>query len=179
MRLVDFPNLQAHPTAVISPDAYFYGAGKVVVGAFTRIDHGALLMGDIKIGKKVHISPYVLLYGKAGISIGEYTSIGACTVLHTENDDFSGESLVGPCVPQNFRPGSVREPIEVGMLCILGTRTTVLPGAVIRDGVAVGAHSLVKGTLNKDSIYAGAPAKFIRSRDTAMWELLQELEGEK
>jgi acetyltransferase-like isoleucine patch superfamily enzyme len=40
-----------------------------------------------------------------------------------------------------------------------------MPGTIIEDGVVVGANSIVKGYLVKDSIYAGLPLKLIKKRN--------------
>ncbi len=46
---------------------------------------------------------------------------------------------------------------------ILGYRTSILMGASICDNIVIGAHSLISKPLTKPGIYAGTPAKFIRS----------------
>ena len=56
------------------------------------------------------------------------------------------------------------EGIVIGDNCILGYRTTVLPGVKIGEGVVVGACSVVTQTyIGGHSIFAGNPAKFIKA----------------
>ena len=39
--------------------------------------------------------------------------------------------------------------------------SVILPGAIIEEGVLIAAHSCLKGVAEKDSVYAGTPAKKI------------------
>lgn len=45
----------------------------------------------------------------------------------------------------------------------IGVGTIILPGSIIGENTIVGAGSLVKGYLKKNSVYAGVPAKYICS----------------
>lgn len=53
--------------------------------------------------------------------------------------------------------------ITIGNNVFIGINTTILPGVKIGNNVIVGAGSIVKGTLNSNSVYAGCPAKYIIS----------------
>lgn len=55
-------------------------------------------------------------------------------------------------------------PIVIGDNVWIGRGCLVLPGCVIEEGVVVAANSVVRGRLEKDGIYGGRPAKFIKSR---------------
>ena len=57
-----------------------------------------------------------------------------------------------------------KAPILIGNNVWIGRGCLICEGAIIEDGVVVGANSVVKGRLVKDTIYAGAPAKAIKSR---------------
>lgn len=45
----------------------------------------------------------------------------------------------------------------------IGLNTIILPGTEIGENTIVGAGSVVKGKLNKNSVYAGVPAKYLFS----------------
>lgn len=45
--------------------------------------------------------------------------------------------------------------------CYIGADTIILPGTTVGKNTIVGAHSLVKGILKDNSVYAGVPAKFL------------------
>src|SRR5690606_11426034 len=124
----------------------------------------------------VHIAPYCVFYGKAGIEIGDYSGFGAFTAFHSESDDYSGRSMFGPCVPDECQPYKQRQKITIGRNVLGGTRVTILPGATLNDGASIGAHSLVKGDLEPDTMYAGVPARRIKDRAKDIWHLTRNLE---
>ena len=176
MRLVDYKNLKAAPSARISEAAFYYGDGEVIVGHRSRIDHGCIFTGSVRIGSYVHVAPYCLLYGKYGITLDDFAGIGASSILHSEGDDYSGRSICSPLVEAQFREPAFG-PIKLCRLANLGARCTVLPNVTLHVGAAVGAHSLVKASCAEWGIYAGIPATWIRSRDRACEGMAAEIDG--
>jgi acetyltransferase-like isoleucine patch superfamily enzyme len=176
MRLIDYKKLKADPTARISEEAFYYGDGEVIVGYKSRIDHGCIFTGRVTIGSYVHVAPYCLLYGKYGITLDNYAGIGAASILHSEADDYSGRSICSPLVTDAFREPAFG-PIRLCRLANLGARCTVLPNVTLHVGAAVGAHSLVKTSCPEWGIFAGVPAKWIRSRERACEGMAAEIEG--
>lgn len=168
--------VRAHHTAKVTRGVLFFGVGRIVIGEFSRVDAGCILTGDIELGKRVHLAPYCVLYGKAGIRIGDYSGFGAFTAMHSESDDYSGRSMFGPCVPPEYQPYKQRAAISIGRNVLGGTRVTMLPGVALHDGAAIGAHSLVKHDCQADTIYAGAPAKAIGRRAADIWALMRNFE---
>lgn len=55
--------------------------------------------------------------------------------------------------------------IEIGNNVFIGRRVTILPGTKIGDNTVIGAGALVKGKLDPNSVYAGVPARKIRTLD--------------
>jgi acetyltransferase-like isoleucine patch superfamily enzyme len=55
--------------------------------------------------------------------------------------------------------------IIIGNNVFIGANCTLMPGTTIKDNVVVGAGSLVRGVLSKNSIYAGVPARKITTID--------------
>lgn len=68
--------------------------------------------------------------------------------------------------------------IIVGEYAVVGTGSTLLPGAVLPDGVAVGAMSMVKSSLEEWGIYAGVPCRKLAERSKKCVTLAQELQKE-
>ena len=165
-----------HPSAWISPHARIHTT-KLVVGKHCRIDDGVILTGDIELGDYVHLAAYAVLTGRGGIKVGSYTGISMFCVLLTGSDDASGLSMVGPTVPDEFKPGLNTGPVVVGRNCFIGAHSTLMPGVTVSEGVAVGAYSLVKSDCEKDWIYAGVPARKMKLRSNRMWELVEKLES--
>jgi acetyltransferase-like isoleucine patch superfamily enzyme len=54
--------------------------------------------------------------------------------------------------------------INLGEHSIVGTQSILLPGAILREGSALGANSMTKEALDSWSIYSGNPAKKIAIR---------------
>lgn len=133
------------------------------IGDNVRIDDHVILTGDITIGSYVHIASGCYLYGSGGLEIGNYSNIATRTTILTATDDFSGESMIGPTVPEEFRRIK-RTRIIIGDHVIIGAGSLLLPGAEIREGVAVGAMSLVNRTVGPWVIVAGIPAKYLKPR---------------
>ncbi|MDF7809353.1 acyltransferase [Pontiellaceae bacterium B12219] len=56
-------------------------------------------------------------------------------------------------------------PIKVGNNVFIGMGCTILPGVIIGDNVVIGAGSIVTKSLPANGVYAGIPAKKIKSLD--------------
>jgi acetyltransferase-like isoleucine patch superfamily enzyme len=51
--------------------------------------------------------------------------------------------------------------ISIGDNVFIGMNSLILPGTTIGDNVIIGAGSVVRGTMNSNSIYSGNPAKYV------------------
>ena len=166
------------PTATMSPHARIYTT-RLVIGAHCRIDDGAILTGDITLGDYVHIGAYCVLTGKESITIGDYTGISQFTAILTASDDFSGRSMVGPTVPNEYKPHIKKGAVAIGSNIVIGTHCTIMPGLILYDGCSIGAHSFVNNNCDSNSMYVGAPAKFIRMRSMDSWALVDKFERQR
>lgn len=169
--------MSVHPSARISPHARIY-TNKLSVGKMSRIDDGVILTGDIEIGDYCHIAAYVVLTGSEGITIGDYSSISMYSNVLTGSDDFSGKSMMGPTIPDDYRPGLKKGAVILGRNVVVGAHSMIMPGVHLYDGCAIGAFSFVKETCDSNSIYAGVPAKFIKARHLDMWRFSHQLEDQ-
>lgn len=157
----------------ISKRAVFYNVESIEIGNNVRIDDFCFLSGKIKIGNYVHIAAYSALYGKFGIEIDDFVNISSKVSIYSTCDDYSGEFLAGPMVGGRYI-NDIGEKIVVKKHVIIGTGCVLLPGAILNQGVAVGAMSLVKQELYDFKIYAGIPAKYIKGRSREMLKKEQE-----
>jgi len=57
--------------------------------------------------------------------------------------------------------------IKIGNNCLIGGDCFIMPGVIIEDNVVLGARSLVlkDQILKKEKIYAGIPAKEIKTKE--------------
>lgn len=148
---------------LISRFARFYSPNTITIGNNVRIDDFCVLSGDITLGSFIHISAFCALYGKFGIIMEDYTGLSPRCLLFSGSDDFSGDFLISPMVPNQYTnvTGGV---IHLKRFAQLGAVTTVLPNVVLEEGVAVGAMSLVSERLKEWSIFAGSPLRYIKPR---------------
>jgi dTDP-4-amino-4,6-dideoxy-D-glucose acyltransferase len=161
----------------VSRKTSIYNAASIELGSHVRIDDFCILSGGsgLKIGNYVHIASYCGLFAGSGITMEDFSGLSARVTLYSESDDFSGQSLTNPTVPDEYKPGYKKGPILVGRHVIVGANTTILPGVTLGEGSAVGAHSMVSKNCKAWSIYSGAPAKYIRERQRQLLDLEQKL----
>jgi acetyltransferase-like isoleucine patch superfamily enzyme len=151
---------------LISDKASFYNVANVSVGSHVRIDDYCVISageGGIDIGSYIHIGVYTSLIGKGKITLRDYVNISSRVSIYSSNDDYSGEYMTNPMVPEqltNVRHADVILKEHV----IVGSGVLILPGSILNRGVAVGALSLVNGEISEFQIHAGVPAKFIKQR---------------
>lgn len=150
----------------ISPKASIYRPEMIEIGDNVRIDDFCILSagdGGISIGDNVHIACYTSLIGKGRIVLEKRSQISQRVYLMSSSDDFSGASLVGPCVPEQFR-NVTHGDITIGMDCVLGCNAVIFPGVTVGQNSAIGAMSLVNRDVPPNVIHAGIPAKYIKDR---------------
>lgn len=122
--------------------------------------------GNLKfLGKGLYIGNHVgvgsgsFLGCAGGIEIQDDTIIGNYVTFHSENHNYSDESTL------IRKQGVNHQGIKVGKNCWIGAKATILDGAVIENGCIIAAGALIiKGVYEKNSIYGGVPAKFIKKR---------------
>jgi acetyltransferase-like isoleucine patch superfamily enzyme len=160
----------------ISDRCSIYGAGSISLGDHVRIDDFAILTArePVVIGSYVHISAFAFLSGPFGIVIEDFVNVGPRAALMSGDDDFSGQWLPGPVVPEELRNVQGGR-IHLGRYSIVGTHSVVLRGVSFGEGAAVGALSLVKESLAPWGIYGGVPARLIRIRGRGVEELATRL----
>lgn len=156
---------------LISKKCSLYSPQNIVLGDNVRIDDFCILSGNIIIGSHVHIAAYCVLYGAFGIEIQDYSGLSARCTLYSQTDDFSGDFFVGAQFNDRQR-NVIGGKIIIERYCQIGANSVILPNITIHEGVAVGALSLVRTSLEPWFIYAGIPVKKIKERSKNMLRLL-------
>src|SRR5258706_11098049 len=129
----------------ISRKASIYGACRIAMGGDVRIEDFCVLSaggGGIRMGWYIHIAVYCSLIGRGAIEIGDFSNFSSRISIYSSNDDYSGAAMTNPLVPEEFT-GVQHAPVTIGRHVIVGSGAVILPGAVLEEGVAVGALSLV------------------------------------
>lgn len=157
----------------ISDKASFYGTSRIFLGNDVRIDDFCVLSageGGIRIGNHVHVAVYSCLIGAGAITLADFANISSRVAIYSSSDDYSGATMTNPTVPDEFKAVE-HAPVSIGRHVVIGSGSLVLPGAVLEDGVAVGALSMMCGYSPEFGIYAGIPAQRIRERQRDLLEL--------
>lgn len=158
---------------LISKKASLYNASAIDLGSHVRIDDFCVLSagaGGIEIGSFVHVAVYASMIGAGRIVLGDYSCLSGRVAIYSSNDDYSGEYLTNPMVPDAYR-GVTSADVVVGRHALIGAGSIVLPGVTIGEGAAVGAMSFVRTDCDAFGIYAGTPARRIKSRKPSLLTL--------
>jgi len=152
---------------LISRKSSIYGADKITIGNNVRIDDFCILSvkyGEIIIGNFVQLTAYVSLYaGDSSIHLYDFVGIGTRTCVMATSDDYSGETMTNPMIPEKYKAVNSC-PIIIKKHSIIGTGCTILPGVTIAEGCSFGAMTLINKNTEQWSIYVGIPAKKIKDR---------------
>jgi len=125
--------------------------GDIVMGDNCSIWFNAVIRGDvhsIRIGNNVNIQDNAVIhctYQKAAVTIGDNVSIAHSAIIHG-------------C--------QIHDNVLVGMGAILMDGVIVESNSVIAAGAVVSKNTIVKS----GSVYAGVPAKLIKTVDTELLE---------
>ncbi|MCM1045991.1 MAG: hypothetical protein NC417_10820 [Candidatus Gastranaerophilales bacterium] len=158
-------------TAPVLEDGYYDGCGSkevlhnfIAIGDNVRIDDFCILSGNITIESYIHIAAGTYLFGgKSGIVMNDFSAISSRSAVYADSDDYSGTAITNPTVSDEFR-NIVGGLVTFGRHVIIGSGCTILPNVTLKDGVAVGAMSLVNHSLEGWNMYAGIPCRKIRER---------------
>lgn len=158
----------------ISKLTSFYGRDKISIGDNVRIDDFCLLSGRIAIGNNVHIAAGCYIYGgEIGVEIEDFVGLSSRVVVYAVSDDYSGEALTNPTIPDEFRK-VITQKVVFKKHSIVGTTSVILPGVILEEGCAIGALSLVTKSLPAWTICMGYPAKVVGERSKKILELESE-----
>lgn len=151
---------------LISKKASIYSPQKIFIGNNVRIDDFVILSGSIVIGNYVHIAPYSGIFaGDVGVEFNDFSGISGNVMLYAVTDDYSGNFLIGPTIPNEYR-GLTSKKIILNKHCHVGTGSVLLPGSILKVGACIGAMSMVYNRkIPEWSFCSGIPAKKISERN--------------
>ena len=137
----------------------------VGMGERTQLEHDVYLKmvvdtATLELGDFVFVGRAVEFDVMDGVSVGNHTVIAPRCFITDHNHGIKGGLRIDqqPCNAA---------PIEIGSDVWLGAGAVVLPGIKIGDGAVVGANAVVTKDVPPMTIVAGAPARFLRTRESA------------
>jgi galactoside O-acetyltransferase len=162
---------------LVDPTARLIGVERMRIGSNVRIDAFGLLSagdGGITIGNYVHVAAHAFMSGSAAIVLEDYVGLSGRVSVYSSSDDYSGIAMAGPMLPPEVRAVE-SAPVTFHRHALVGAGCVVLPGAVLEEGAAVGAMSLVTGTVPTFELHAGIPARRIGDRSRQLLDLERSL----
>jgi acetyltransferase-like isoleucine patch superfamily enzyme len=134
----------------------------VIIGPGTRIESNCVLnvsaAGRLVIGSNTKINRFNVISCNRLIEIGDHVMTAAfCHILDANHGVARDETI--------RRQAKELLETHIGNDVWIGTLCTVLAGSRIGDGVVVGAGSTTRGVLEPYGIYAGSPARLVRTRE--------------
>jgi len=152
---------------LINPSAKVgFGAGVTVnsgpgfnpVGAWRQTVIDVSRDATLTIGDNVGLSNCTIV-AQRSVSIGDETRIGGAVEIY--DTDFHSITAVERLQQPDLSVG--RAPVCIGKRCFIGAGATILKGVEIGDEAVVGARSVVTRSIPPGEIWAGNPARKIRS----------------
>ena len=159
----------------LSRKASIYNPKDISIGDYSRIDDFCVISageGGIDIGRNVHIAVYVLMMGKAKISLGDFSGLSSRVSIYSSNDDYSGEAMTNPTVDSKYT-NVYSSPVTIGEHVIIGSGSVVLPGITVGRGTSVGALTIVNKDCAEFKVYIGSPMRCLKDRSRNL--LLHEI----
>ena len=149
------------PGVSVGPDTVTGINGVVDVGTECELNQGVELNpwgGRIRLGHRVWLGPYVVIYGHGGVEIGDQALISMhASILSSDHAIPERAKLIRHCQ-------DVLKPTKIGKDVWIGANAVILGGVTIGDGCVVGAGAVVTKDLPAYSVAVGVPAKIVRSR---------------
>lgn len=136
------------------------------IGDHSILDDFTYISCALGMGIFSHISANCTLLGGGGrIIIGDFVDIGPSCQIVSACQDYVMGGLAGPCIPTEFVGKSIIKDINIDNFVLLGAQTVVLPGAVMPEGMATGAMTLVtEQEYEPWMVYSGIPARPLKKR---------------
>ena len=134
----------------------------VHLGSHVTLYPGVMLQGegDIFIGNNTFLGNNCVVYSEKGhsVHIGSDCMIAAmCHIIDTDHNTILSEQHM-------INQGTVSDNIVIEDDVWLASAVTVAKGSYIEQGAVIGAKAFVKGKVEKNTIYAGIPARPIKKR---------------
>lgn len=147
---------------IFEPGVLVFHPENIEIGDNVYVGHATMLKGyhagRFSIGDHTWIGQGCFMHAAGGITIGRAVGVGpSVKILTSEHqpDDLAVPVLFAPL---RFAPVTIHDGSDIG------TNTVVLPGVTIGEGAIVGAGSVVSHDVPAYEVWAGVPARRLRSR---------------
>lgn len=150
---------------IVREPVVIYRRGSIRLGNHVAIDSFFYCTAALETGDHVHIGPHVSIIGNGGLlKMGHFTNLAAGCRVICRSDEFNGDGLIGAVIPAQYQDKKLVGTITIEHMANVGTNAVIMPGVTLGTGSVIGANSLVLEDTEPWTIYAGSPAKPIKSR---------------
>lgn len=151
---------------LISKYARFYFPRTIEIGDNVRIDDFCIISGKVVFEGYNHIAAYAAIFaGQNLVKFDKFSGLSSYAVVYAAVDDFSGDNLVGPVVPNEFR-NLISSNIIIKSHCHIGPHSVVLPNTIFSEGACLGPMTLVYNMALKEwTYYLGNPARPVLKKE--------------
>ena len=129
-------------------------------GEGASIYDSSIVLGEVAVGEKTWIGPYVVLDGSGGLEIGGNCSISAGVQIYSH--DTVNWAVSGGISPYEYAK------TRIGDRCYIGPNTVFAKGVSIGDRCGIGANSLVLSDIAPNSKAIGNPCRVIGTTDVQL-----------
>ncbi len=123
--------------------------------------------GFVKIGNYVHIGSNVVIMGRSGVVIGDYSAITSGSLIYSGTALFkidNSDRLVSLSHMAPFKAYYIgKKPVKIGKYVFIGPNSTILPEVNIGDNAVIKVGSVVSVDVPKKAIVQGVVSKIIKS----------------
>jgi acetyltransferase-like isoleucine patch superfamily enzyme len=114
--------------------------------------------GGIRIGRDSYIGPNSVLFGAAGIDLGDSVLVSPGVVITSHQHTFVRTDIEIRSQPLAFGPVVIERDVWIG------ANATILPGVRLNEGSVVGAGAVVRHDVPARTVVVGVPAQVIHDR---------------
>jgi galactoside O-acetyltransferase len=137
------------------------------IGNHVAIDPFFYCSTRLEIGDYVHISPQAAVIGgkETTLIIEDFCFLSVGSKFICGSELFFGDGLIGPLIPKEYKDEQILSTILLRRFSGVLANSVVMPGITMAEGSVLGANSLLKQNTEPWTVYAGSPAKPIRTRN--------------
>ena len=132
----------------------------VWIEANSRIE---AMLGEVSIGRRVHIGPFSIIYAREPVTIGDYVDLSSFVRIYSSSEHPVDGKRMNVLMPEEWK-GVIAKPITLHKDSFVGTGSVLLPGAELGEGAVVGANSVVSTPVAPQFVVWGVPARVIGKR---------------
>ncbi len=161
-----FLNMGAGILGNASPDQIVLGENVRLSGWLTVLGHGVVIIGDYTL-----IGARSVIQAWERVTIGSYTMISPDVWIQDNNSHsvYAQDRLVDILGSRDFNPvgidttNAAAKPIVIGSHVWIGRRAMIFKGVTIGDRAIVAAGAIVTRDVPPDTVVAGNPARVVKT----------------